>query len=108
MAAREEQETIVTMGRVDDYMSIWTNNIVHVRTLEKESRAERINPNWFEPPAREAELMAAWLEEGFGVDYRVKAEDARILNVFGRKVKPKTEAERKAAGERLRAGRSAQ
>lgn len=103
MAAREEQETIVTMGRVDDYMSIWTNNIVHVRALEKESRAKRISP---ENPISFDEF-SEHLDAGFGVEYLVKAEDARILGVFGRKVKPKTEAERKAVGERLRAGRRA-
>lgn len=107
MAAREEQETVVTMGRVDDYMSIWTNNIVHVRALEKESRAKRVKPVY--PggiPYTDAEL-SAHVEEGWGVTYHVKAEDARILNVFGRKRKPMTEEEKKAAGERLRAGKAA-
>lgn len=106
MAAREEQETIVTMGRIDDYMSIWTNNIVHARALEKEDRAERIRPT--SPGVselRQAELLSEWLDQGFGVEYRVKAEDARILNVFARKRKPMTEAQKKAAGERLRAGK---
>lgn len=102
MAAREEQETVVTMGRVDDYMSIWTNNVVHVRALEKEERAERVGPS----EEMTDKQMADHLENGFGVAYRVKAEDARILNVFGRKRKPMTEEQRKAAGERLRAGRA--
>lgn len=101
MAAREEQETIVTMGRVDDHMDIWTNNVVHVRALEKEARAERV-----ELPGATDEDISLWLEEGFGLTYRVKAEDARILNVFGRKVKPKTEEEKKAIAARLAAGRA--
>lgn len=106
MATREEQETIVTMGRVSDYMDIWTNNVVHVRALEKESRAERMSPCWLEPEAREAELLSEYLDAGFGVEYRVKAEDARILNVFGRKVKPKTEEQKKEIAARLAAGRA--
>lgn len=100
MAAREEQETVVTMGRVDDYMSIWTNNVVHARALDKEPRAELVTPGIT------AENVAEHLDAGFGLEYRVKAADARILNVFGRKRKPMTEEQRKAAGERLRAGRS--
>lgn len=102
MSSREEQETIVTMGRVADHMSIWTNNIVHVRTLEKEDRAKRISPD---PDRIKSGDLSAYLEEGWGAEYHVKAEDARILGVFGRKVKPKTEEQRKAAGERLRAAR---
>lgn len=103
MAAREEQETIVTMGRIDDYMTIWTNSIVHARALEKESRAERVKPaGW-----HQFEALGDHLDDGFGIEYRVKAEDARILNVFARKVKPKTEEEKRAIGERMRAGREA-
>lgn len=105
MAAREEQETIVTMGRVDDHMTIWTNNIVHVRTLEKELRAIRQEI----PPYGKlitAQQLSDHLEAGFGVEYHVAAEDARILNVFGRKVKPKTDEEKRAIAARLAAGRS--
>lgn len=103
MAAREDQETIVSMGRVDDHMSIWTNSIVHVRALERESRAVRISPK--NPITFEE--FSEHLEAGFGVEYHVKADDARILNVFGRKVKPKTEEEKRAIAERMRAGREA-
>ncbi|AXC36253.1 hypothetical protein SEA_MUSETTA_30 [Microbacterium phage Musetta] len=101
MAAREEQETIVTMGRVADYMSIWSNNVVHVRALEKEARAKRVGLEGVSD-----DDLSAYLEAGFGVEYHVAAEDARILNVFGRKVKPKTEEEKKAIAARLAAGRS--
>lgn len=106
MAAREDQETIVTMGRIDDHMTIWTNNVVHARALERESRAVRTSPpiNTFIDKSA-ADQLADHLEAGFGVEYRVKAEDARILNVFARKRKPMTEAQKKAAGERLRAGK---
>lgn len=107
MAAREEQETVITMGRVDDYMSIWTNNVVHVRALEKEDRAQRVSPPINTMIEKSAEdQISEHVDAGFGVEYRVKAADARILNVFGRKRKPMTEEQRKAAGERLRKGRS--
>lgn len=106
MAAREEQETIVSMGRVDEYMTIWTNNIVHVRALEKEPRAKREPIQPFGESISEIDL-SNHLEAGFGVEYRVAAEDARILNVFGRKVRPKTEEEKRAIAERMRAGREA-
>lgn len=101
MAAREEQETTVTMGRIDEHMSIWTNNVVHVRALEREDRAVRR-----ELKDASEDDISAYLEAGFGFTYDVAAEDARILNVFARKRKPMTEEERKAAGERLRAGKS--
>lgn len=103
MAAREEQETVVTMGRVDEHMNIWTNNIVHVRALEKEDRAVRVNPG----PEMSEDDFALLIEAGFGAEYHVKAADARILNVFARKVKPMSEERRKATAERLAAARAA-
>lgn len=105
MSAREEQETIVTMGRVAEYMDIWTNNVVHVRALEKEDRAVRQPIQPYGDDISEQDL-SAHVEFGFGVTYRVAAEDARILNVFGRKRKPMSDEERALVGERLRAGRA--
>jgi len=103
MAAREDQETIVTMGRIADHMTIWTNNIVHVRALEKEPRATRMVPA---PDRISGEALSDYLGQGWGVDYKVKAEDARILNVFARKRQPMTEEQKRAAGERLRAAKA--
>lgn len=97
MPAREEQETTVTFGRVDDYVSIWTNNIVDIRKLEKEARAERVKPE---------ALTEEHIEGGWGVDYRVKAEDFNILGGFRRK-RVMTDEQKAAAGERLRKAREA-
>lgn len=101
MAAREEQETTISMGRMDAYMDIWSNNIVHVRKLEKEERAVRVSPD----PEMPEDDFAAWLDAGFGAEYRVDAEDASILTVFKRKRAPMSDEQRKAAGERLRAAK---
>lgn len=97
MPAREEQETTITFGRIDDYVSIWTNNVVDIRKLEKEDRAERVKP---------AVLTEEHIEVGWGVDYRVKAEDFHILGGFRRK-RTMTDEQRAEAGERLRRAREA-
>lgn len=96
MPAREEQETTITFGRIDDYAWIWTNNIVHIRTLEKEERAERTAPL--------GALTEEHIEAGFGAEYKVKAEDFNILGGFRRK-RVMTDEQKAAAGERLRAAR---
>lgn len=106
MAAREEQETIISMGRVSDYMSIWTNNIVHVRALEKESRAVR-QPIQPYGNLITAQQLADHLDAGFGVEYHVAAKDSRILGVFARKTREMTAAEKAQVAERLAAGRKA-
>lgn len=35
MTARDEQETTITLGRMDDVAQIWTNDLRHVRALRK-------------------------------------------------------------------------
>lgn len=106
MAGRDEQETSVSKGRLDDYVEIWTNNVVDARALEKESRAKRTNPTWGEPPRREAELLAIWMEEGFGVTYRISADDFHPLKGFRRKSKPLTDEQKADLAARLRSSRS--
>jgi len=101
MAGREEQETIVTQNRLDGYVDIWSNNVVDVRKLEREERAVRESPEGDVT----AEELAEHLEAGFGVSYRVSTDDFTPLGGFRRKLKPKTEEQKKAAGERLRAAR---
>lgn len=98
MAGRDEQETIVTQGRLDDYVEIWSNNVVDVRKLEKEPRAKRITK------VDDAEL-AEMLENGFGVTYRISTEDFTPLGGFRRKRKPLTDEQKAALGERLRGAR---
>jgi hypothetical protein len=101
MAGRDEQETNITAGRLDDYVEIWSNNVVDVRKLEKEDRAKRVSPS----DAVTMEDLAEHLEAGFGVTYRVSSDDFTPLGGFRRKSKPLSEEERAARGERLRAAR---
>lgn len=104
MAGRDEQETSVTQGRLDDYVEIWTNNIVDVRALEKESRAKRQPIEPFGESITQ-EQLADHLEAGFGVTYRVSTEDFHPLKGFRRKRKPMTDEEKAAITARLAAGR---
>lgn len=105
MAGRDEQETQVTQGRLDEYVEIWSNNIVDVRALEKEARAKRITtlPGGVEMTA---EQLADHLEAGFGVKYHISTEDFHPLKGFRRKRKPLTDEQKAALGERLRGSRS--
>lgn len=103
MAGRDEQETSVSKGRLDDYVEIWTNNVVDVRTLEKEARAKRVSPVW---DFDDAGQLAEWLEEGFGVTYRVSSEDFHPLKGFRRKSKPLTDEQKADLAARLRSSRS--
>lgn len=102
MAGRDEQETQVTQGRLDEYVEIWSNNVVDVRKLEKESRAERVGV----ARALNESQLAEHLEAGFGVTYRISTEDFTPLGGFRRKRKPLTDEQKAALGERLRGARS--
>lgn len=102
MAGRDEQETTVSQGRLDNYVDVWSNNTVDVRALEKEPRAKRILPD---PDLVDTDGLTAYLEEGFGATYRISTEDFSPLKGFRRKRKPMTEEEKAALGERLRKGR---
>lgn len=103
MAAREEQETTITAGRIDDHIEIWSNNVVDVRKLEKEDRAVRVIPD---PDRVKSDDLVEHLENGWGATYRVKAEDFNPLGGFRRK-RVMTDEQKAAAGERLRAARKA-
>lgn len=100
MAGREEQETIVTQNRLDEYVDIWSNNIVDVRKLEKEPRAVRESPEG----DITADELSEHLDAGFGVTYRVSTGDFTPLGGFRRK-RVMTDEQKAAAGERLRAAR---
>lgn len=102
MAGRDEQETQVTQGRLDDYVEIWSNNVVDVRKLEKEDRAKRTSPEGDVT----AEELAEHLEAGFGVTYRISTEDFTPLGGFRRKRAPLTDEQRAALRERLNGGKS--
>lgn len=101
MAGRDEQETQVTQGRLDDYVEIWTNNVVDVRSLEKESRARRISVI---PPGEDG--LAEYLENGFGVTYRISTDDFHPLKGFRRKRAPMTDEQKAAVSARLAKGRA--
>lgn len=105
MAGRDEQETNVTQGRLDDYVEIWTNNVVDVRKLEKEPRAKRVSPVYPNDVAYTADELAAHIEEGWGVTYHASTSDFTALGGFKRRVKEQTPEQKAAAGARLRAAR---
>ncbi|QDH48032.1 hypothetical protein SEA_PHILLYPHILLY_25 [Microbacterium phage PhillyPhilly] len=102
MAGRDEQETSITAGRLDDYVEIWSNNTVDVRALEKESRAKRVSPS----DIATMDELVEHLEAGFGVTYRVSTEDFHPLKGFRRKRKPLTDEQKAAVTARLAAGRA--
>lgn len=102
MAGREEQETNITAGRLDDYVEIWSNNVVDVRALEKESRAKRLSPAGDVTP----DELAEHLEAGFGATYQISTDDFHPLKGFRRKRKPMTDEEKAAVSARLAAGRA--
>lgn len=106
MAAREEQETSITQNRLDDYVEIWTNNVVDVRTLEKEPRAKRQTLRGINREPLSEDNIPEYLEAGFGITYRISTDDFHPLKGFRRKRKPLTDEERAALGERLRGGKS--
>lgn len=102
MAGRDEQETSVTHARLDDYVEIWSNNVVDVRKLEKESRAKRTSPEGDVT----VEELAEHLEAGFGVTYQISTDDFTPLGGFRRKRAPMTEEEKAVLSARLAAGRA--
>lgn len=105
MAGRDEQETTVAQGRLDDCVEIWTNNVVDVRALEKEERAKRVSPVYPGGVAYTDTELAAHVEEGWGVTYRVSTDDFHPLKGFRRKRAPMTDEQKAAVTARLRAGR---
>jgi hypothetical protein len=91
MTARDEQETTVTAGRDEEWVSIWTNNPVHARRLDKDPRAEKTK----EGP------------DEFGGWYRIRATDFDPLKGFRRAPRVMTDEQRAAAVERLANARKA-
>ena len=91
MTARSEQETTVTAGRDEEWVSIWTNNPVHARRLDKDPRAEKTK----EGP------------DEFGGWYRIRSTDFDPLKGFRRAGRTLTPEQRTAAAERLANARKA-
>jgi hypothetical protein len=87
MASLIEQETIVTAGRTEAVVYIWTSNPVHLRRLRKDPRAT---------------------ETAGGIDYgqfTIPSDGFDPLKGFKRKGRVMSDEEKAAAGERLRAAR---
>jgi hypothetical protein len=91
MTARDEQETTVTAGRDEEWVSIWTNNPVHARRLDKDPRAEKTKDG----------------PDEFGGWYRIRATDYDPLKGFRRAPRVMTDEQRAAAVERLANARKA-
>jgi hypothetical protein len=91
MTARDEQETTVTAGRDEEWVSIWTNNPVHARRLDKDPRAEKTKDG----------------PDEFGGWYRIRATDFDPLRGFRRAPRVMTDEQRAAAVERLANARKA-
>ncbi|MGX9349190.1 hypothetical protein [Microbacterium sp. KNMS] len=91
MAARNEQETTVTLGRDDEYAYIWTNNPVHARKLDADKRVTRITANGDE----------------FGGQYQVLAADFDPLKGFRRRGRELTPEQKAEAAARLAQARAA-
>jgi hypothetical protein len=91
MTARDEQETTVTAGRDEEWVSIWTNNPVHARRLDKDPRAEKTKDG----------------PDEFGGWYRIRATDFDPLKGFRRAPRVMTDEQRAAAVERLANARKA-
>lgn len=89
MASKDEQETTISVGRNDSIVSIWTNNPIHARKLEKDARVTKVSSN----------VMADGADE-FGGFYEVAVEDFNVVGGFKRRVKM-SEERRIAAREQL-------
>lgn len=84
-----EQETTVSAGRTDEYVQIWTSNIVHLRALRKDSRVKEV-----------------YGSEEYG-QFEVSAEVYDPIKGFKRASRKMTEEQRAAASERLAKARAA-
>jgi hypothetical protein len=93
MTARIEQETTVTAGRDDEFVLIWTNNPVHARRLEKDSRVVKVSGS-SDP-------------DEIGGQYKIPSDQFDALKGFKRASKPMSPEQRAAAAERLRSAREA-
>lgn len=91
MTARAEQETTVTAGRDETTVYVWTNNPVHARRLEKDTRVVKVSGN----------------SDEVGGQYQIPADVFDPLRGFRRKSRPLTPAQREAAAQRLTAARKA-
>ncbi len=90
MATLEEQETIITQNRADDFVSVYTSNTHDIRYFKKH-KAFTLVEEWFDPETGEA--VAA--------SFTLPAERSNIRKIVKRE-NTMTEEQKQQAAERLR------
>lgn len=92
MATLEEQETIISASRTDDYVSIYTSNIHDLAYFRKDARYELVR-EWH--AADTGEIEAA--------EFRIPQNRANIRKIAKREV---SDEQREAAAARMAQNRS--
>lgn len=90
MTSKDEQETTVTVGRNDSYVSVWTNDPTVVTILQKRQSVVKLTDN----------------SGDIGGHYRIPRAEFHPLKGFKRKSKPLTPEQREAAAARLAVARA--
>lgn len=85
----EEQETIITQNRADDYVSIYTSNPYDLAYFRK-TKGYKLVEEWTE----DGEVVAA--------QFQLPKEQANVRKIMKRK-NTMTDEQKRIAGERLRA-----
>lgn len=85
MPTLEEQETIISQNRADDYISIWTSSTPDIAYFRKAKGFELVKEDTYQ-----GEVVSA--------EFRLPKEKANIRKILKRQV---TEAQRDAARERF-------
>ena len=94
MASLEEQETIITQSRADDYVSIYTSNSHDITFFKKDNRYTLVK-EWFDPENGEVEAA----------EFRLHKDKANIRKIT-KSTRNLTEEQRKASIERLQRARA--
>lgn len=94
MASMEEQETIITANRADDFVNVWTSNTHDIAYFKKTAGFELVKETTYEGATESAE-------------FRVPADRVNYRKILKAKRAPLTEEQRLAATERLKQARNA-
>lgn len=87
MATLEEQETIITQNRADDYVSIYTSNTHDMAYFRKDSRYSVVK-EWFDAETGDTEA----------IEFRIAKDSANIRKIAKRVV---SDDQKRAMAERL-------
>ena len=87
VTARADQETTVTFMRDDDWVLVYTSNVVHLRRLVKLSQTQDF-------------VTEQWSDDEAG-EFRVKAANFNLFSAIRAK-RTMTPEQREAAAERMR------